>query len=37
MATQSKKSSDDNVLGITLWAVGILAVALVIAWAAGLL
>lgn len=37
MATESKKPADENVLGITLWAIGILAVALVIAWAAGLL
>ncbi len=37
MATKSPNQSEDNVLGITLWAVGLLAVLLVLAWAAGLL
>lgn len=37
MAAKSKEPGEENVMGITLWAVGILAVVLVLAWAAGLL
>ena len=37
MALQTQKTGDDNVMGVTLGIVGVLAVALLIAWAFGAL
>lgn len=37
MATESRKSGDENVLGLTLWMLGIGALVLLIVWAVGLI